>query len=55
MINISERLKTEFRKGKQVFVADTARIIGDVELGDEITIMFGAVLRGDIEKITIDS
>lgn len=55
MVNISERLKIEFRKGKQVFVADTARIIGDVELGDEITIMFGAVLRGDIEKISIDS
>ena len=36
-----------------VFVAPSADIIGDVELLPESSIWFGAVLRGDIERITI--
>lgn len=36
-----------------VFVAPSADIIGDVILGPESSIWFGAVLRGDIEPITI--
>jgi carbonic anhydrase/acetyltransferase-like protein (isoleucine patch superfamily) len=28
-------------------------VIGDVELGDEVSIWFGAVLRGDVERLTI--
>ncbi len=39
--------------GKDVFVADTARVIGEVELGDEASIWYGAILRGDIGKIVI--
>ncbi len=39
--------------GKDVFVADTARVIGDVELNDYVSIWYGAVLRGDIGKIII--
>jgi len=35
------------------FVADNATIIGDVTLGERVTILFGAVLRGDNEPITI--
>jgi carbonic anhydrase/acetyltransferase-like protein (isoleucine patch superfamily) len=35
------------------FVADTATIIGDVTLGERVTVLFGAVLRGDNEPITI--
>lgn len=33
--------------GSGVFVADSASVIGDVSLGDECGIWFGAVLRGD--------
>ncbi len=40
-------------KGKAIFIADTARVIGDVSLGDEVSIWFGAVLRGDADTITI--
>jgi len=36
-----------------VFVAPNAIVIGDVDLQPESSIWFGAVLRGDIERITI--
>jgi carbonic anhydrase/acetyltransferase-like protein (isoleucine patch superfamily) len=36
-----------------VFVADNATIIGDVVLGTRASVWFGAVLRGDVEKIRI--
>jgi len=36
-----------------VFVAPSAAIIGDVTLLPDSSIWFGAVLRGDIERITI--
>lgn len=36
-----------------VFVAESADVIGDVELFDGVNIWFGAVLRGDVEKIVI--
>jgi carbonic anhydrase/acetyltransferase-like protein (isoleucine patch superfamily) len=35
------------RLGRDVFVAPNATVIGDVELGDEASVWFGAVLRGD--------
>lgn len=40
-------------KGKAIFIADTARVIGNVTLGEEVSIWFGAVLRGDADRITI--
>ncbi len=33
--------------GRDVYVADTGVVIGDVHLGDEASVWFGAVLRGD--------
>lgn len=41
------------RLGERVFVADNATLIGDVDLGDDVSIWFGAVLRGDIHFIRI--
>jgi len=35
------------------FVAENATIIGEVTLGERVTVLFGAVLRGDNEPITI--
>ncbi len=40
-------------KGKEVFIADTARVLGMVKLGDEVSIWFGAVLRADGDEIVI--
>lgn len=41
------------RLGQSVFVAPNATVIGDVELGDESSVWFGAVLRGDEMPIRI--
>jgi carbonic anhydrase/acetyltransferase-like protein (isoleucine patch superfamily) len=39
--------------GKNTFVAETAAIIGDVTIGDDCSIWYGAVLRGDVSAIRI--
>ena len=41
------------RLGNDVYVAPNATVIGDVDLGDEVSVWFGAVLRGDVERLTI--
>ncbi len=41
------------RWGKHCWFAPTATIIGDVELGDECSVWFGAVVRGDVNRIRI--
>ena len=39
--------------GKNVFLAENATIVGDVEIGDDCGIWFNAVLRGDVNSIRI--
>jgi len=39
--------------GRHVFIADGAHVIGRVNLGDESNIWFNAVLRADLESITV--
>jgi len=41
--------------GKNCFIAETAVIIGDVEIGDDCSIWYGAVIRGDVNSIRIGS
>lgn len=36
-----------------VFIADTARVIGNVILQKNVSLWYGAVLRGDMNRITI--
>ncbi|MET0790377.1 MAG: gamma carbonic anhydrase family protein [Polyangiaceae bacterium] len=36
-----------------VFIADTARVIGDVEIAADASIWFGSVLRGDVGAIRV--
>ncbi len=43
------------RISSTAYVDDTAVIIGDVEIGSETSIWPGAVIRGDLGKITIGS
>jgi carbonic anhydrase/acetyltransferase-like protein (isoleucine patch superfamily) len=38
---------------KDVYVAPTVSVIGDVEVGSEASLWFGAVLRGDVQPIRI--
>ena len=39
--------------GRDCFLAKNASIIGDVTMGDECSIWFNTVLRGDVNTITI--
>ncbi len=39
--------------GKNCFLAETATIIGEVEIGDNCSIWYSAVLRGDVHYIKI--
>ena len=41
--------------GRNVYISENAAVIGDVTLGDEVNIWFGAVVRGDMHYIKIDS
>ena len=41
------------RIGPNCFLAETAVIIGDVEIGADCSIWYGAVLRGDVNSIKI--
>ena len=41
------------RLGARVFVADYAAVIGDVEIGDDSSIWYGTVVRGDVMPIRI--
>ena len=39
--------------GNNCFLADNATVIGEVELGDNCTVWFNAVVRGDVHSILI--
>jgi carbonic anhydrase/acetyltransferase-like protein (isoleucine patch superfamily) len=39
--------------GRGVWIADSARVIGDVVLGDEVNVWYGSVLRGDVGSIRV--
>ncbi len=43
----------EPKLGKDVWIADSADVLGAVELADNASVWFGAVIRGDVAKITI--
>jgi len=39
--------------GKDCFLAENATIVGEVVMGDECSVWFNAVVRGDVHSITI--
>lgn len=41
------------RLGADVYVSDTAAVVGDVTLGDGASVWFGASLRGDVHWIRV--
>ncbi|HTT70998.1 MAG TPA: gamma carbonic anhydrase family protein [Anaeromyxobacteraceae bacterium] len=41
------------RVHETAFLADDAVVVGDVELGEETSIWFGAVVRGDVNRVRI--
>ena len=52
-MELTERLKKRPELGKNVFVARGAHVIGEVKLGNESSVWFGAVLRGDSDVISV--
>ena len=57
MKKLGSQFDTFLRKqptlGQGVYLAKTAVVIGDVTLGDFSSVWYGAVLRGDINKIVV--
>ena len=45
--------QTPVTNGENIFVAPSATVIGNVRLEPNSSVWFGAILRGDIEPITI--
>ena len=41
------------KMGKECFLAENATVVGDVIMGDECSIWFSTVLRGDVNSIRI--
>jgi gamma-carbonic anhydrase len=41
------------RLGRRVFIAPTATVLGDVEVGDDASIWFNCVVRGDVHWVRI--
>ena len=54
MNSYQKELEDRVIKGKNVFIADTARVLGTVELANDVSIWFGAVIRADFDNIYID-
>ena len=50
LMNLRERRPTV---AADAFVAPSASVIGDVNLGDRSSVWYGAVLRGDVNKIRV--
>src|SRR5471032_3305720 len=46
-------LRKKPKLGKHVFIARNATVIGDVTLGAHSSVWYGAVLRGDINRIVV--
>ncbi|HVM61448.1 MAG TPA: gamma carbonic anhydrase family protein [Verrucomicrobiae bacterium] len=53
MATVLEYLGRPPRIGAGVFLADSARVIGDTEIGEQSSVWFGSVLRGDINRVVI--
>ena len=50
---LDKHLRKQPKLGKGVYLASTAVVIGDVTLGAHSSVWYGAVLRGDINRIVV--
>lgn len=48
-----EELQAQVKKGKDVFIAPTAYVLGKVTLGDNVSVWYGSTLRADFDSIEI--
>ena len=47
------QLKQKVKTGEHVFIAPGAQVLGDVTIGNQSSVWFNAVIRGDYDKVTI--
>ena len=50
---LNKFLRKQPKLGKGVFIASTGVVLGDVTLGAHSSVWYGAVLRGDINRIVV--
>ncbi len=50
---VEENLLKGVTKGKNTFIAESASIVGNVTLGDNVGVWYNVTMRGDINSITI--
>ena len=50
---LNKFLRRQPKLGKGAYIASTAVVLGDVTLGAQASVWYGAVLRGDINRIVI--
>lgn len=50
-----DELKSKLKTGKDVFIAPNATLIGDITLGDNASVWYGAILRADSDQIIVGS
>jgi carbonic anhydrase/acetyltransferase-like protein (isoleucine patch superfamily) len=48
-----EQLQNQVKKGTDVFIAPNAYVLGNVTLGNRVSVWYGATLRADFDKIVI--
>ncbi len=48
-----EQLQNQVKKGNDVFIAPNAYVLGNVTLGNRVSVWYGATLRADFDKIVI--
>jgi carbonic anhydrase/acetyltransferase-like protein (isoleucine patch superfamily) len=48
-----ENLKSTIQKGNDVWIADTARLIGNVSLGNNCSVWYSAVIRADADAVIL--
>ena len=48
-----DKLKSMVKVGKDVFIAPNATLVGDITLGDNVSVWYGAILRADSDTITV--
>jgi carbonic anhydrase/acetyltransferase-like protein (isoleucine patch superfamily) len=51
--SVERFLRKSPRLGRGAFIARTAIVLGDVTLGERANVWYGAVLRGDINRIVV--
>ena len=51
--NYQQYLASMVKIGKDVFVAQNATVLGDITLGDNVSVWYGAIMRADMDKIIV--